>query len=76
MWKIRKQKCYGTSSLSKREVTVYGTSKPRGVNKNAMALLGQSRDTWPSMAPLGHVEFTKMQKRLESKNKNKNENEK
>ena len=41
-----------------------------------MALLGQSRDSWPSMAPLGHVELTKMQKLLESKNKNQNENEK
>ena len=28
------------------------------------------------MAPLGHVELSKMQKRLESKNKNKNKNEK
>ena len=28
------------------------------------------------MAPIGHVELTKMQKHLESKNKNKNENEK
>ena len=27
------------------------------------------------MAPLGHVESTKMQKLLESENKNKNENE-
>ena len=60
----------------KRQLTVYGTSRPRGVNKNAMALLGQSRDSWPSMAPLGHVELTKMQKLLESKNKNQNENEK
>ena len=40
-----------------------------------MALLGQSRDSRPSMAPLGHVELTKRQKLLESKNKNKNENE-
>ena len=28
------------------------------------------------MAPLGHVELTKLQKLLESKNKNKNEHEK
>ena len=28
------------------------------------------------MAPLGHVELTKMQKLLESKNKNQHENEK
>ena len=27
------------------------------------------------MAPLGHVELTKMQKLLESKNKNKNQNQ-
>ena len=41
-----------------------------------MALLGQSRDSWPSMAPLGHVELTKMQKLLKSKKKSQNENEK
>ena len=41
-----------------------------------MALLGQSRDSWPSMASLGHVELAKMQQLLESKNKNQNENEK
>ena len=40
-----------------------------------MTLLGQSRDSWPSMAPLGHVELTKMQKIIESKNKNQNQNE-
>ena len=38
-----------------------------------MALLGQSRDSWPSMTPLGHVELTKVQKNLESKNQNENE---
>ena len=43
MWKIRKRIFYGTSRPSKRELTVHGTSRPRGVNKNAMALLGQSR---------------------------------
>ena len=41
-----------------------------------MALLGQTRDSWPSMTLLGHVELTKMQKLLESKSKNQNENEK
>ena len=35
----------GTSGPMKRQLTVYGTSRPRGVNKNAMALLGQSRDS-------------------------------
>ena len=30
---------------SKRELTVYDTSRLRGFNKNAMALLGQSRDS-------------------------------
>ena len=49
---------------------------PRGGNKNAISFLGQSRDSWPSMGSLGHVELTKMQKLLESKNRNKNENEK
>ena len=39
-----------------------------------MVLLGQSRDSWLSMAPLGHVELTKMQKHLESKNKNEKQN--
>ena len=28
-------------------------------NENAMALLGQVRESWPSMAPLGHVGLTK-----------------
>ena len=55
-------------------MTLYGTSRPHGFNKNAMALLGQTRDSWPSMAPLGHVELTKIQKLLKSKNKNQNEN--
>ena len=55
---------------------VYRTSGPRGVNKNAMALPGQSKDSWPSMAPLGNMELTKTQKLLESKSENKNENEK
>ena len=41
-----------------------------------MALLGKVRNSLPSMAPLDHVELTKMQKLLESKNKSKNENEK
>ena len=39
-----------------------------------MALLDQSRESWPSVVTLGHVELTKMQKHLESKIKNKNEN--
>ena len=60
---------------SKRELTVYGTSRPRGFNRNAMALLVKSRDSWPSMAPLGHLELTKMQNLLKSKNKSQNENE-
>ena len=46
------------SQTIKRQLTLYGTSKPRWVNKNAMALLGQSKDSWPSMAPLGHVLFS------------------
>ena len=56
-----------------RELTVYGSSRPRGFKKNDMALLGQSRDIWPSKAPLGNVELAKMQKLLQSKNKNGNE---
>ena len=62
----------------KRQLTIYGTGRPRAkfVNKNAMTLLGQLRDSWPSMAPLGHVELAKMQNLLETKNKNKNEKEK
>ena len=57
-----------------RELAVYGTPRPRGFNKNTMALLGQSRDSWPSMAPLGHNGLTRMQKILESKNKNQMKN--
>ena len=38
-----------------RQVTIYGTSSPHRFNKNAMA-------------PLGHVELTKMQNLLKSKN--------
>ena len=41
-----------------------------------MALLGQSRGNWPSIALLGHVELTKMQIFLERKNKNWDKNEK
>ena len=67
---ICKWKCYGTSRPSKRDLNVYGTSRPCGFSQNAMALLGQSRDSWPSMAPPGHVELVKMQKLLESTNKN------
>ena len=72
----RKQKCYGTSRPNKRELTIYGSARPRArfANENAMALLGQERDSWPSMAPLGHVELTKIQKLSERKNKNKNKN--
>ena len=43
------------------------------VTKTLLDFLGQSRDSWPFMALLGHVELIKMQKLLESKNKNKNE---
>ena len=43
---------------------------------SAMALLGQSSYSWPSITRLGYVELTKMQNLLECKNKNKKENEK
>ena len=58
-------------------MAIYGTSRPRAKcgNENAMALLVQLRDSWPFKARLGHLEFTKIQKLLESKKKNKNENE-
>ena len=39
-----------------------------------MTLLGQSRDSGPSMTPLSHIGPIKKQKLLESKNKNENEN--
>ena len=44
-----------------RELTIYGTAKLRAEfeNKNAMALPGQVRDSWPSMAPLDHIKLTK-----------------
>ena len=35
------------------------TFRSRGVHKNTMQLLGQLRDSWPSMATLGHAELTK-----------------
>ena len=67
--------CYGTSRPIKRELTIYFTARPRVkfASEKTMALLGQTRDSWPSMAPLGHVELTKMQKLLESKSKNEND---
>ena len=42
-----------TSRPIKRELTIYGTARPRAkfANENAMALLDQVRDSWPSMAP-------------------------
>ena len=59
-----------------RELTIYGTTRPRGkfAIENAMVPLGQVRESWPSMALLGHAELTKVQKLLESEIKNKNEN--
>ena len=58
------------------ELIIYGTTKPRVkfAKENVMALLGQVRDSRPSMAPLGRAELRKMQNLLKSKNKNKNEN--
>ena len=46
-----------------RELTIYSIAGPRAkfANENAMALLGQVRDSWPSMVPLGHMELTKTQ---------------
>ena len=41
-----------------------------------MRPLGQSRDSWPTMGALGHVEVRKMKKLLEGKKKNQNGNEK
>ena len=69
--KFRISRCYGTSRPIKREscntsrpsqrdLTVYSTSRSRGVNKNAIVLLGQSRDR-PSMAP-DHAELTQIRK--------------
>ena len=39
-----------------------------------MAVLGQSRDSGPSVTPLSHIGSIKKQMLWESKNKNKNEN--
>ena len=57
-------------------MAIYGTTRPRGkfAIENVVALLGQVRESWLSMAPLGHVDLTKMQNALESKIKNQNEN--
>ena len=54
-------RCYGTSRPIKKALTIYGTDKLCGklAIENNMALLGQVRESWPSMAPLGHVELTK-----------------
>ena len=38
MWKIRDRKCFATSSPSKRELPVYSTVRPSGVNKKVIAL--------------------------------------
>ena len=48
----------------KRELTICGIARPCGkfANENAMVLLGQVREGWPFMPPLGHVELIKMQK--------------
>ena len=43
--KFANENAMETSRPSKRELTFYGTSEPRGFNKNAMALLDQSRDS-------------------------------
>ena len=55
-------RCYSTCTQIKKDLTIYDTARPRGniVNENPMALLGQIRDNWPSMAPPGHTELTKM----------------
>ena len=68
---------YGTSRSIKKDLIIYGTARPRRkfANENPMPLLGQVRKSWLSMAPLGYVESTKMQKLLESKNRNKKENQ-
>ena len=68
---------HGTSRPIKRELTIYGTAKLLGkfANENAVARLGKVRESWPSMAPLGYVELTKIQKLLESKNKNEKQNQ-
>ena len=54
-------KCNGTYRWIKKELTSYGTARPRGkfANENAMALLGEVRESWPSITPLGHVELAK-----------------
>ena len=54
-------RCYGTSQPIKTELTIHGTTRPsrKFANENAMALLGQVRESWPSVAPLGHVDLTK-----------------
>ena len=55
--RCRISRCYGTSKPIKRGLT----TRPCGtfLNENGMALQGQVRESWPSMAPLGHVDLTK-----------------
>ena len=57
---LSRPKCYGTPRPSKRELTVYGTSRPRGVKKNAKTKTKIK---------------TKLKTKTEMKNKNKSENE-
>ena len=60
-------KRYGTYRPIKRQLTVYGTSRPRGINKNAKTFRKQKQKQkrkWKS----------KNKKKIENENKNKNEN--
>ena len=62
-------------------MTVYGTSRPHWFKENAMARLGQSRDSWPSIEidatsrPRGVNKNSKAFKKQKQK-PNHNENEK
>ena len=62
-------RCYGTSRAIKRELTIYGTTRPHGKSQTKMLWHFQANQE------TGYLELTKMQKLLESKSKNKNENQ-
>ena len=56
IWEI-----FGGAERLARPLTIYDTTRPSGkfANENAMGLIGQVRQSWPFMLPLGHVKLAK-----------------
>ena len=62
----------------KRELTIYGTSGPRGVNKNAMALsrlIKSQLTVYGTSRQRGVKNVKTIRKQKKKKNENENENE-